>query len=77
MVQEFKVQTSPYDPQYGYFSNGQVNVATRAGTNEFRGNVFEFLRNDVLDARNFFDFDEPLRMISRRARSRASDSSTR
>jgi len=59
MVQEFRVQTSPYDPQYGFFSNGQVNVATKSGTNELHGNVFEFLRNDVLDARNFFDFQEP------------------
>lgn len=59
MVQEFKVQTSPYDPQYGYFSNGQVNVATKSGTNEVHGNLFEFIRNDVLDARNFFDLKEP------------------
>jgi carboxypeptidase family protein len=54
-VQEFKVDNSTYSAEYGRNSGAIVNIATRSGTNEFHGEGFEFLRNDALDARNFFD----------------------
>ncbi len=54
-VQEFKVDNSTYSAEYGRNSGAIVNIATRSGSNEFHGEIFEFLRNDALDARNFFD----------------------
>lgn len=54
-IQEFAVVTNNGDASYGKKAGGQVNIVTRSGTNEFHGSVFEFLRNDALDARNFFD----------------------
>jgi hypothetical protein len=54
-VQEFKVQTSASSSDFGRNGGGQVNVSLKSGTNEFHGNVFEFLRNSALDAKNFFD----------------------
>src|SRR6266511_1426048 len=54
-VQEFKVDNSTYSAEYGRNSGAIVNIATRSGSNEFHGETFEFLRNDRLDARNFFD----------------------
>lgn len=54
-VQEFKVDNSTFSAQYGRSSGAIVNIATRSGTNAWHGEVFEFLRNDALDARNFFD----------------------
>jgi hypothetical protein len=53
-VQEFKVDNSTYSAQYGRNSGAIVNIATRSGTNQFHGELFEFFRNDKLDARNFF-----------------------
>ncbi|HKQ74561.1 MAG TPA: carboxypeptidase regulatory-like domain-containing protein [Blastocatellia bacterium] len=54
-VREFKVDNSTYGAEYGRNSGAIVNIATRSGTNEFHGEAFEFLRNEKLDARNFFD----------------------
>jgi outer membrane receptor protein involved in Fe transport len=55
-VREFKVDNSTFSAEYGRNSGAIVNIATRSGTNEFHGELFEFLRNDRLDARNFFNF---------------------
>lgn len=54
-VSEFKVDNSTYSAEYGRNSGAIVNISTRSGTNQFHGEVFEFLRNDALDARNFFN----------------------
>jgi hypothetical protein len=52
-VQEFSVQTGSYSAEMGGAGGGQVNIVTRSGTNALHGTVYEFLRNDVLDARTF------------------------
>ena len=54
-VQEFKVDNSTFSAEYGRNSGAIVNIATRSGTNNYHGEFFEFLRNEALDARNFFD----------------------
>jgi hypothetical protein len=53
-LQEFSVQTSNYSAKYGGNAGGVVNVVTKSGTNELHGNTFEFDRNAVFNARNFF-----------------------
>jgi hypothetical protein len=53
-IEEFRIITNNFDSEYGNYSGGQVNAITKSGTNEFHGEAFEFLRNDDLDARNFF-----------------------
>ena len=53
-IQEFKVETANYSAEYGRASGGIISVAIKSGTNQFHGSAFEFLRNDALDASNFF-----------------------
>jgi hypothetical protein len=53
-LQEFDIQTSDFNAQYGRSSGGIVNAATKAGTNAWHGDLFEFLRNTSLNANNFF-----------------------
>ena len=53
-VAEFRVQTSNYSAEFGGNSGAVVNVASKRGSNEFHGSLFEFIRNNDLDARNFF-----------------------
>jgi hypothetical protein len=54
-VQEFSVLTSNYSAEYGRTSGGVINALTKSGTNSYHGDVYEFLRNSALDARNYFD----------------------
>jgi hypothetical protein len=58
-VQEFRVLTNSYAAEYGEASGGVVSIVTKSGTKDFHGSLFEFLRNDNLDARNFFDNEKP------------------
>jgi hypothetical protein len=53
-LQEFKVETSALPAQYGQHSSAAVNAVTKSGTNEFHGDVFEFVRNKIFNARNAF-----------------------
>jgi len=53
-VQEFRVQTSSYAPEFGRTPGGQVSIITRSGTNEFHGTAFEYFRNEALDANDWF-----------------------
>ena len=53
-VQEFKVKTSTFSAEFGHSAGAVINATIKSGTNQFRGTLFEFLRNDVMDANNFF-----------------------
>src|SRR6185369_8784796 len=53
-IQEFKVEVNSPRAEFGRFNGGVVNLTTRAGSNNFHGSAFEFLRNEVLNARNLF-----------------------
>jgi hypothetical protein len=53
-IQEFRVETNSPPAEFGMFNGGVVNLTTRSGTNEFHGALFEFLRNEALNARNLF-----------------------
>src|ERR1051326_1765434 len=53
-IQEVKIQTSNFSAEYGRNAGAAVNVVTRAGGNDYHGSAYEFIRNDRLDARNFF-----------------------
>src|SRR3569832_413653 len=54
-IREFKADNSTFSAEYGQSSGAVVNIATRSGANDFHGELFEFFRNDALDARNFFE----------------------
>jgi hypothetical protein len=59
-LQEFKVQTSTYAPEFGRQPGGQVSLLTRSGTNDFHGTAFDYFRNTVLDANNWFNDQQGL-----------------
>jgi hypothetical protein len=54
-MQEFRIQTSTYAPEFGRSPGAQIQIATRSGTNQFHGTAFDYFRNDVLDANNWFN----------------------
>lgn len=58
-VEEFRVITNTFDAEYGRNSGSVVNVITKSGSNGLHGNIFEYFRNTVLDARNYFDLERP------------------
>jgi hypothetical protein len=59
-VREFRVEANAYTAEFGRNSGGQINVLTKSGTNRFDGSLYEYHRNEALDARNYFDaLDKP------------------
>ena len=59
-LQEFRIQTSTFAPEFGRTPGGQISIVTRSGTNQFHGTAFDYLRNDVLDANDWFANDNGL-----------------
>lgn len=53
-LQEFRIQTSTFAPEFGRTPGAQISIATRSGTNSFHGTIFDYLRNDALDANDWF-----------------------
>jgi len=53
-LQEFRIQTSTYAPEFGRTPGAQISILTRSGTNQFHGTAFDYLRNDALDANDWF-----------------------
>jgi hypothetical protein len=54
-IEEFRVLTNNFDPEYGNYNGGIITVVSKSGAGQFHGNVFEFFRNTALDARGYFD----------------------
>lgn len=54
-IREFRVESNSYSAEFGRNFGGQINAISKSGGNQFHGSLYEFLRNDNLDARNFFD----------------------
>jgi hypothetical protein len=65
-IQEFKIESNSPPAEFGRFNGGVVNLTTKAGTNVFHGDGFEFLRNQALNARNFFQSTNPVKPAYRR-----------
>ena len=55
-VQEFSVQTSNYNAEYGQNAGGVVNIITKSGTSQYHGDLFEFIRNRAFNAANYFSY---------------------
>src|SRR5262249_25293619 len=53
-LQEFKIQSSAYAPEFGRTPGGQISIVTRSGTNQFHGSLFEYFRDDALDSKDYF-----------------------
>ena len=58
-MQQFRVQTSSFAPQYGRTPGAQISIATKGGTNLWHGTAFDYLRNDFFDARNYYNNAHP------------------
>ncbi len=65
-IQEFKVETNSPPAEFGRFNGGVVNLSTKSGTNQFHGSLFEFFRNEALNARNLFATRDSAKPLFRR-----------
>ena len=54
-MQEFRIETSSYPPEFGHTPGAQISIVTKSGGNQFHGTAFDYMRNDIFDARNYFD----------------------
>jgi hypothetical protein len=68
VLQEFSVETSNYDAEYGQNAGGAVNIVTRSGTNAFHADVFEYVRNRLFNAAEYFNYVGGVQSKSRAAR---------
>src|SRR3989442_416644 len=57
-MQEFKMEVSGYSAEYGKMAGGVLNMVLRSGTNQFHGSLFEYVRNNIFDAKAYFDADQ-------------------
>src|SRR5213079_985477 len=65
-IQEFKIESNSPPAEFGRFNGGVINLTTKSGTNTLHGDVFEFFRNQALNARNFFQSTSPVKPDYRR-----------
>ena len=65
-IQDFKIESNSPPAEFGRFNGGVVNLTMKAGSNAFRGSLFEFFRNEALNARNFFASRDPIKPEFRR-----------
>lgn len=64
-IQEFKVSTSTYSAEFGRVAGAQISVVSKSGENRYSGTLFEFIRNDIFDANNFFSTPEDNKVLKR------------